>query len=114
MCHCTRVQDRHTDVMINEFKRLFPSAYDHWTLGQMPPSAKVMSFLAELRRELQSDEWSTADEGAAHPGAWFWPPCRSASAIQLEISATGSRWRHQVGGPLKIASILRRNAGKEW
>ena len=44
------------------------------------PSAKVMSFLAELRREPESDEGSTADEGAPSTGRGFCGrglPCRS-------------------------------------
>ena len=85
LCHFTRVQDCDADALITEFKRQFPSAYDRSSLGQMLPSAKVMSFLAELRREPESDEGSTADEGAPPRSAGFCgrgPPRKSDSAIQ--------------------------------
>ena len=71
LCHCTKMQDCHADILIDEFKRKFPKAFDRADLGSKPPSTKTMSFLAELRREPESDEASSADEGVPHRGSGF-------------------------------------------
>ena len=105
LCRGVSVQDCHADVLISDFKRQLPSAYDRSMVEQAPPGRKVMSFLAELRREPESDEGSTADEGALPRGPGSGevePPCRSDSATRPATFPTGSRWRHRVGGNLKI------------
>ena len=71
-----------------------------------------MFFLAELRRELDSDEGSTADEGA-HPRSAGFSGRGAPMAIRLAISSTGSRQHPRVGRHQKIASTLRRKVGKE-
>ena len=54
----------HADVLITEFRRQFPSAFDRDLLGGEPPSPTVLNFLAQLRGEPERDDGSSADEGA--------------------------------------------------
>ena len=114
LCHCTRVQDCHSDVLKGEFPRQFPCAYDRGALGQRSPSEKVMSFLAELRCEPESDEGSTADEGAPSRGAGC---CVRGHPMQVGLGYTARDFcdGQSLASPgLKIACILRRNAGRQW
>ena len=85
LCHCTRTQDCHADALIGEFKRQFPSSYDRIALGQPRPSARIMTFIAELRCEPESDEVSTADEGAPQRGAGF---CGRGRPMQVGLGCT--------------------------
>ena len=62
LCHCKDSQRCHGDILISEFRRQFPRAYDH-----APPTASVLDFLARLREEPESDDTS-ADEGAPPKG----------------------------------------------
>ena len=66
------MQDCHSDVLISEFKRKFPNACDRSTPRQAPPSARVMSFLADLRPEPESDEGSTEAPPPRGAGLWTW------------------------------------------
>ena len=64
ICHCLENQACHADVLITEFRRQFPSAFDRDLLGGEPPSSTVLNFLAQLRGEPEQDDGSSADEGA--------------------------------------------------
>ena len=80
VCHCTPTQDCHADATIQEFRLLFPGAYDRNDGTAGPPSSQVLNFLARLREEATSDEGSSEDDG---------------------VLATGAGWRGQ-GSPMMV------------
>ena len=47
---------------------MFPAPYDRSDLGGAAPSSQQLNYLARLREEVESDEGSSADEGAAARG----------------------------------------------
>ena len=63
VCHCRATEDCHGDVLIEEFKKLFPTAHDRNQPCGVPPGHEILSFLARLREEPESDEGSSPDEG---------------------------------------------------
>ena len=63
VCHCRATEDCHGDVLIEEFRKLYPSAHDRNQLCGAPPGHEILSFLARLREEPESDEGSSPDEG---------------------------------------------------
>ena len=63
VCHCRATEDCHGDVLIEEFKKLFPTAHDRNQPCDVPPGHEILSFLARLREEPESDEGSSPDEG---------------------------------------------------
>ena len=67
-CYCTKVQDYHADILMDELKKQFPDANDRATLGRKPPSSKIVSFLAELRRAPESDEGILSRPGRGPQG----------------------------------------------
>ena len=69
VCHCRESQECHGDVLVREFKRQFPGAYDRAAVSAVPPSSAVLNYLARLREEASSSEGSSADEGAAPKGS---------------------------------------------
>ena len=75
VCHCRATEDCHGDVLIEEFRKLYPTAHDRNQLRGAPPGHEILSFLARLREEPESDEGSSPDEGvpsrfAGHRGYW--------------------------------------------
>ena len=70
VCHCQADQQCHADSIITVYKEMFPDAYDREdTTEEAAPSAEVLNRLPRLREEPESDDGSTADEGAPAPGA---------------------------------------------
>ena len=63
VCHCRATEDCHGDVLIEEFKQLYPVAHDRNQPCSVPPGHEILSFLARLREEPESDEGSSPDEG---------------------------------------------------
>ena len=66
VCHCRASESCHGDVLIGEFKRSFPGAYDRSQDRGVPPDPGILSFMARLREEPESEEGSSPDEGV-HP-----------------------------------------------
>ena len=64
ICHCRVTEDCHGDVLIEEFRQLYPDAYDRNLPRSSPPGREILSFLARLREEPESDDGSSLDEGA--------------------------------------------------
>ena len=58
-CHCAERQSCHADILIAACEKDFPGAV---RLGRTSPPAEL---LGRLREEVESDEGSSADEGAA-------------------------------------------------
>ena len=56
-------EDCHGDVLVEEFKKLYPAAHDRNRPGDAPPGHEILSFLARLREEPESEEGSSPDEG---------------------------------------------------
>ena len=69
MCHCTERQSCHADILISAYREQFPSAYDRDDPNSIPPSSEHLNYLARLREEVDSDDGSTADEGASSKGS---------------------------------------------
>ena len=101
LCHCKDTQKFHGDKLISEFRRQFPGAYDRSRFSSVPPSARVLGFLARLREEPESDDTS-ADEGAPPKGAGWrgkGPPMEigtgysSRKICDGQSLASPGRWR---------------------
>ena len=71
VCHCRATEDCHGDVLIEEFKKLFPAAHDRNRPSGPPPGHEILSFLARLREEPESDEGSSPDEGVPEKHAGY-------------------------------------------
>ena len=56
MCHCRPSESCHGDILIEEFKKSFPGAFDRYRDDGVPPSSRILSFMARLREEPESDE----------------------------------------------------------
>ena len=63
VCHCRPSEPCHGDVLIEEFKKSFPDAFDRYRDHGVPPDSRILSFMARLREEPESDEGSSPDEG---------------------------------------------------
>ena len=63
VCHCRATEDCHGDVLVEEFKKLYPAAHDRNQPCGAPPGHEILSFLARLREEPESEEGSSPDEG---------------------------------------------------
>ena len=63
VCHCRVTEDCHGDVLVEEFRKMYPDAYDRTQRYSVPPEPEILSFLARLREEPESDEGSSPDEG---------------------------------------------------
>ena len=63
VCHCRATEDCHGDVLVEEFRKLYPAAHDRNQPCGVPPGHEILSFLARLREEPESDEGSSPDEG---------------------------------------------------
>ena len=71
VCHCTPTQECHADVIIQEFRLLYPAACDRNNVTTGPPSSQVLNFLARLSEEATCDEASSADEAVpAKRASW--------------------------------------------
>ena len=69
LCHCTPVQDCHADIIIQEFVRQFPGAYDALNDVTDPPGSEVLNFMARLREEHEEEDTTSADEGVPKKGS---------------------------------------------
>ena len=58
VCHCRSSEPCHGDVLIEEFKKSFPDAFDRYRDDGVPPDSRIRSFMARLREEPESDEGS--------------------------------------------------------
>ena len=68
VCHCLPTQECPADSIFAEYKLLHPEAYDREATKGAVPSSAVLSRLAQLRVEPDSDGGSTPDEGAPKRG----------------------------------------------
>ena len=63
VCHCRATEDCHGDILVEEFRKLYPAAHDRNQPCGAPPGHEILSFLARLREEPESEEGSSPDEG---------------------------------------------------
>ena len=66
ICHCRSHENCHGDVLIEEFSKCFPDAYDRAADETVHPSPEILSFMSRLRKEPDSDDGSSPDEGVPH------------------------------------------------
>ena len=64
VCHCSASEACHGDVLVEEFRKAYPGAYDRNDFNVTPPALAVLNFMARLREEPESDDGSSPDEGA--------------------------------------------------
>ena len=77
VCHCRADQACHADSIIAVYRETFPLAYDRSnTTAAAAPSAEVLNRLAQQREVPESDDGSTADEGAPGRGSGWVGTCR--------------------------------------
>ena len=77
VCHCRADQACHADSIIAVYKETFPLAYDrNNTTAAAAPSAEVLNRLAQQREVPESDDGSTADEGAPGRGSGWVGTCK--------------------------------------
>ena len=67
--HCRATQECHADVIIQEFRRAHPSAFDRDDADGEPPTSAVLNYLARVRMEPEPEEESSADENVPEKGA---------------------------------------------
>ena len=63
VCHCRASESCHGDILNEEFKKSYPTAYDRLQVRAGPPDPEILSFMARLREEQESEEGSSPDEG---------------------------------------------------
>ena len=86
VCHCRADQACHADSIIAVYKETFPLPYDRCnTTAAAAPSAEVLNRLAQQREVPESEDGSTADEGA--PGSRIW--------LGRDVQANANRVRVQ-------------------
>ena len=96
VCDCTPNQQCHGDVLLEDFRRTFPAAYDR-NAGTEVSDPRTLAYP-------QSDQGSTPDEGALPSGAGWRGTCPRFTleqGTQQEKCATVRLWRHQGDGRLK-------------
>ena len=71
VCHCRATEDCHGDVLVEEFRKMYPAAHDRNRPGDAPPGHEILSFLARLREEPESEEGSSPDEGVPEKHAGY-------------------------------------------
>ena len=95
VCHCRASEDCHGDVLVEEFRKLYPAAHDRNLPCGAPPGHEVLSFLARLREEPESEEGSSPDEGVPEkhdgyrgigPSDDGWRRLRTARILRRSIS----------------------------
>ena len=120
VCHCRLEQTCHADSIISVYRDMFPEAYDRDDEAAAAPSAEVLNRLTSLREEPDSDEKSTAVEGApARGGGWIsrglpvqiWSEYTSRDVCDGQSPASPGRWpvenrRYPEHGPrLSVSSL---------
>ena len=125
LCHCTPMQSCHADVIIGEYRRQFPDAYDREATSSNPPGSEVLNFLARLREEDEKEEGSSADEGVHRGWQGRGEPMlvgTGHTARQLcdgQTLASPGRWppeqrRYPEGSSWKQVSALLFSFAREW
>ena len=69
VCHCSKGQSCHGDILVKKFVELFPGAYDRNAPEQRPPTSSELNLRATHREEQPSDDGSSADENVPEKGA---------------------------------------------
>ena len=63
VCHCRAGEASHGDILVEEFRRSYPEAYDRNDFNAIPPAPLELDFMARLREEPESDDGSSPGEG---------------------------------------------------
>ena len=108
VCHCRFEQTCHVDSIISVYRDMFPEAYDRDEEAAAASSAEVLNMLASLREEPDSDEGSTADEGAPAKGAGW---TGRGLPMQIESGYTRRGWRRLVAGWWRTEDTLNTKRG---
>ena len=108
-CYCRANQACHADIIIKVYKSLFQAAFNREDISTATaPSAEVLSRLANLREVPDSDDGSTADQGAPARGAgWVGTGKTNADWIGVHEArhATARHWYLQAAGLCSCTSI---------
>ena len=68
VCHCKSSQACHSDSTIEEFRRVYPGAFDREDPEVEPPKSEMLKYLARLRMEPAPEDDSSADEEVPEKG----------------------------------------------
>ena len=105
VCHCRANQACHADSIITVYKSLFPAAFNGEEISTATaPSAEVLSRLANLREVPDSDDGSTADEGAPARRAG-WVRNRQANADWIGVHGHMRRPDTGISRPLGCGTL---------
>ena len=69
VCHCSKGQSCHGDILIKKFVEVCPNAFDRNAPEQRPATSSELNLLAAHRQEQLSDDGSSADENVPEIGA---------------------------------------------
>ena len=93
VCHCKLAQRCHGDIIIREFRAMFPDAFDRDDSECAPPSSAVLNYMSRLREEPASGSESSADEGAPPKGSG-WTESTMHCWCRLHLTRTLATARH--------------------
>ena len=106
VCHCQLSQPCHGDVLIEEFRRVFPDAHDQNDLKSRPPSASVLDFKARLRDEPGTESDSSPNGGVPGKRSGY---CGAGEPLSVGVGYTTRDMRWEAGGVTgKVAARSRR------
>ena len=69
LCHCQLHEKCHGDVLIQEFSKSYPQAYDRTAKAGNPADSRVLNYVSRFREEPDSEEGSSPDEGVPERGS---------------------------------------------
>ena len=112
VCHCRANERCHGDVLVEEFQESHPTAYDRSDCHGAHPEPGVLTFMARLREEPDSDDGSSPDEGvpnkfAGHRGIGE-PMQVGVGYTQRELCDGGSRLYPTSAHWNRISNVYRR------
>ena len=94
MCHCSKGQSCHAEILIKKFVEVCPNTYDRNAPEQRLPTSSELNLLAAHRQEQLSDDGSSADENVPEKGAGW-------------MGVGFLRYKSESGTPSGITAMVR-------
>ena len=107
ICHCKPSQACHADSIIDEFRRMYPSAHDREDSDADPPKSEVLHYLARLRMFPAPEDDSSADEEVPEKGTG-WRGTSPPMSVGLGYAAPEHCDGHSLASPGRWPSPQRR------
>ena len=115
VCHCKSSQACHADSIIEEFRRVYPGAFDRDDPEAKPPKSEILNYLAGFRMEPAPEDDSSADEEVPEKGAGWRgtsPPMSVGEGYATREHCDGGPWHRQVDGRWHGGAAQRPNCGR--